>query len=464
MYNLLDEKWIPVLWTDGIYSRVGIKKALTEAHKIRQIAASNPMDRVAVLRFLLALLYWCQGNPPDSSGVPAGSFPPEWFSKLDENKDYFELFGEGKRFYQYRGKDNKKLTANYLIHEIPTGTNLWHFRHSQDGSDGLCRACCALGLLRLPLFTTQGGRGKSPGINAKPPVYIVLVGNTLFEALRLSWQPKEKNVDMSIPAWEEPEIKLPATGKVPLLTGLTWLPRRVWLDEPSHPEAPCISCGRSEMLIRCAIFHGLGSTKTDSGQTREWLDPHVAHVQIKKKQGAINIPLYAAEALSSPDAASGQWARLVEYNQQEKELAVGFATDQNKYFEAWGYEIPPSSKESNGMFEQWKKEGDGLANKVPKRQGRGGKHTEFKSALAAIRPHVESKVSNRLSQLLNGEDEAWQKAASEYKPMMEAMAGSLAPGYTTSALQKRQQISETLPDMKPTNTGKPQAKKKGDKK
>lgn len=46
-YNLLEEQWVPVLWTDGKAGRVGIVEALTQAGRIRQIAASNPMDRVA---------------------------------------------------------------------------------------------------------------------------------------------------------------------------------------------------------------------------------------------------------------------------------------------------------------------------------------------------------------------------------------------------------------------------------
>lgn len=64
-YNLLKESWIPVLRKDGNSNRVGIREAFEQAGRIRQIAASNPMDRLAILRFLLALLYWCRGNPPD---------------------------------------------------------------------------------------------------------------------------------------------------------------------------------------------------------------------------------------------------------------------------------------------------------------------------------------------------------------------------------------------------------------
>jgi hypothetical protein len=94
-YNLLEEKWIPVLYCDGNWDRIGIRKALEDACRIRQIAASNPMDRVAILRFLLALLYWCKGNPPDNLEATSGdSFPADCFSKLDDNKDCFNLLGK----------------------------------------------------------------------------------------------------------------------------------------------------------------------------------------------------------------------------------------------------------------------------------------------------------------------------------------------------------------------------------
>ncbi len=123
-FNLLDEAWIPCLGNDGKPRRVGVKEALTQAGRIRQIAASNPMDRVAIFRFLLALLYWCKGNPPSGTDFSSrDSFPADWFAKLEQHKECFNLLGEGKRFYQYRKNGDRTLTANYLIHEIPTGTN-----------------------------------------------------------------------------------------------------------------------------------------------------------------------------------------------------------------------------------------------------------------------------------------------------------------------------------------------------
>lgn len=457
-YNLLEEKWIPVLWTDGKTNHVGIIEALTQAGRIRQIAASNPMDRVAILRFLLALLYWCKGNPPDK--IPDESFPPDWFKKLDDNKDCFNLLGDGKRFYQYRkscsGNDTK-LSANYLIQEVPTGTNLWHFRHSTDETDGLCPACCAMGLLRLPLFATSGGRGKPPGINAKPPIYVIPLDSSLAKTMLLSWR---KVSDLGTPAWEKPDLQLPKKGEVPLLTGLTWLPRRVWLDNPEDSEANCISCGRKEPLIRQCVFAGIGSTKTDKdGQGRVWNDPHVI-------RGSKDV-LKPSNVLDSSDAAVGQWTKIMDAILRGQKAdgkgrlwVVGFATVQNdKYLEAMEYEIPRAlaDQKAQEYIEAWQKESSNLVTmKTSSRE-----HVEIRPMVDAIRPHVENKVSAKAGELIAGGDDAWEQAASEYSPMMAIVAKSLSPGFTTTAVQRRRLIAGIKPDMQNTKKA---AKKSGRKK
>ncbi|MEO0248509.1 MAG: type I-E CRISPR-associated protein Cse1/CasA [candidate division WOR-3 bacterium] len=444
-YNLLLEKWIPVMRRQGHVDRVGILEALTQACNIRQIAASNPMDRAAILRFLLAFLYWCH---PEGSPILPESFPKEWFIKLDENKDCFNLLGEGKRFYQYKSssRNDKKLSVNYLVHEIPTGTNVRHFRHSLDEVDGLCRACCAMGLLRLPVFTTQGGKGKSPGINARPPVYAIPLGASLAETLRLSWRPVS---NLGTPAWEEPDMPLPKAGDVPLLTGLTWLPRRVWLDDPEEPEANCISCGRKEPLIRRCIFAGIGSTKSTAGG-RVWRDPHVIR---ESKDKAIS----PSDALYAYDAAAGDWANVAigilkgePDTEKRKVWIVGFASKQNKYVEAKEYEIPlllatNHDKVQNVVagIQTWQREGSRLAAKIKKALPR----TEKIGQVIArdLRSHVESRASAKLGKLLAGGEDLWEQAGREYRPIMAALAQSLSPGYTTTALQKRRQIAVIKP-------------------
>lgn len=449
-YNLLSEPWIPVLYHTGEWKRLGIRKTLEDAVKIRQVAASNPMDRVAILRFLLALLYWCQGSPPkDRETSVKEPLPQNWFAKLEHHADCFNLLGVGKRFYQYRGDSTKKLTVNYLLQEVPTGTNHWHFRHASDEKDGLCLACCALGLVRLPAFATSGGAGKPPGVNAKPPIYFLPHVETLSELLRDSW--KRRQGDLGTPAWLQPNIRLPNSGEIPLLLGLTWLPRRVWLEEPTE-NGSCIACGTCQPLIRKMVFAPIGSQKTaDDDAPRNWDDPHVCYSITEKRK---KISLHAPDCLNSSDAGAGTWARVrgeITSNCPTggRVDAVGFATVKNdKYLETRGFDINiVGSKEE---FEGWYKAGRDLFNKLCKLLDPDKKrkdHYEIRSALVSIRPHVEHVVSAKIETLLTRDAEGWQVAADEYRQLMKAIGPSLAPGVTTAALRKRRRIAALKPDM-----------------
>jgi len=84
------------------------------------------------------------------------------------------------------------------------------------------------------------------------------------------------------------------------------------------------------------------------------------------------------------------------------------------------------------------------------------------SAVASIRPYVEDKVSARASELVAGGEDAWEQAASEYSPMMAAIAKSLSPGFTTAAVQRRKQIASVKPNMLPeSKTARKSGRKKG---
>ncbi|MBI3581746.1 MAG: type I-E CRISPR-associated protein Cse1/CasA, partial [Nitrospinae bacterium] len=253
LFNLLEERWIPVLLSNGTVCRVGIKEALTQAHKIRQIAASNPMDRVAITRFLLALLYWCKGNPQYKP--PDNLFPPDWFKKLDDNYDCFDLLGEGKRFYQDRTV-RRSQAITQLIQEVPSGNNFWHFRHSTDYKDGMCPACCTMGLLRLPLFSVSGLSGPGEpnlmaGINGVPPVYVVPWGNSLFSTLLVNWT---TCTNIGEPSWIQPSPIQSHNDVVPILNGLTLPSRRVLLHDPVNGSALCIRCGeKTATILNCGF-------------------------------------------------------------------------------------------------------------------------------------------------------------------------------------------------------------------
>jgi len=459
-YNLLEEKWIPVLMNDGKVSRVGIKEALTQAGRIRQIAASNPMDRVAILRFLLAILYWCKGNPPDNYETISGdSFPPDWFTKLDVNKDYFNLLGEGKRFYQDRAARRNRTTTE-LIQEIPTGNNFWHFRHSTDYTNGLCPACCAMGLLRLPLFSVSGLPDLKSGINGTPPVYVVPGCITLRDTLCTNWV---SHAQLGEPAWVHSANHPTAGAVVPLLMGLTLLSRRVWLHDPSAPQGSCIGCGtKEEGLIRTCEFQNSGEKKNE-----QWDDPHVIYFD-KVPRKAVKAPDLTATGRFKmdrpwPDLLVGivKGGKFGFANNPTSLLIVGFATDKAKNIDVWErtIHIPPTQSIQDttlSLIQLWQKEGLRLEKRLSRSKIEGS------AIIATIRPHVEGKVSAKATELISGNDKSWEQAAREYRPMMDVIAKSLSPGFTTAAVERRQSIKKIMPYMRPkTETVKKSGRKKG---
>lgn len=463
-YNLLVKPWIPVLYSNGDHKRVGIRTALLDAGRIRQIAASNPMDRLAILRFLLALLYWCKGNPPEDSSVGTGdSFPAEWFSKLDENQDCFNLLGNGKRFYQDRDAQRSRASTD-LIQEIPTGNNFWHFRHSTDKIEGLCPACCAMGLLRLPLFSVSGLPDLKSGINGTPPVYAIQYGPSLLETLCANWATP---LQLGDPAWVQPNIRATPGKEVPLLTGLTLPSRRVWLHESSGPPGACSGCGVKRLsLIRTCEFQTAGKQENDL-----WNDPHVVYLE-KTPRKTVKAPdLSAAGKFRMDRPWPNLLASIVETCKSEPRnrpislYVIGFATDQAKNIDVWERTLCVPSAESIqtsaiSLLQQWHSEGGRLEKQIGKISRSA---TEGAATVAAIRPHIEHSVSAKAIELLGGGQDAWEQVAHDYRPMMAVLARSLSPGFTAEAVQRRKQIASMAPDMRPrAERTKKTRRKKGD--
>ncbi len=443
-FNLLDEPWIPVLREDGTFGRVGIREALLQAGRIRTIAAANPMDRFAVLRFLLALLYWCRGNP-DGSFTPVGDgFPPAWFAKLDDHRDCFNLLGDGRRFYQTKAANRLRPTTD-LLQEIPTGHNFWHFRHATDGQDGLCPACCAQGLLRLPLYSVSGRPDMKAGINGAPPIYAIAFGTTLLDTLLRNWRPTG---ELGEPSWI---ASCNTDRSVSLLAGFTLVSRLVWLHDAETTGA-CINCGDTSVIRTCE-FQSAGSQENE-----RWVDPHVLY-----REGS------PRKSLKAPDlTAAGKfrmdrpWPELLallaksEWLRGNTVLVVGFATDQAKNIDVWERtlnlpaEITPAAIE---QLDQWQRNGNLLSRALLPTAERTikRKHVEIAPHLSALRPHIEHQVSADASALLSGEAAAWERAADTYAPLLDALAKSLAPGATVAARQRQAEIREQRPILRQPN-------------
>jgi CRISPR type I-E-associated protein CasA/Cse1 len=233
-YNLLEEKWIPVHYGNGKTDRVGICQALTDARKIRQIAASNPMDRVSLLRFLLAVLMWCKEDAKSSLAAleeKGADIPENWLDKLkeNENKAKFNLLGDGGRFYQDESlKCKKSRPIGDLLVEFPTETKIAHFRHVRDKEYGLCPACCAMGIVRFCAFANYAGKGYTSGVNGPAPAYAVMHGSTLLQTLCFNC-PLDAKLHRQPPWLCDMQ---PKAAELDAVTVFAWRSRRLWLNDP----------------------------------------------------------------------------------------------------------------------------------------------------------------------------------------------------------------------------------------
>ena len=302
--------------------------------------------------------------------------------------------------------------------------------------------------------------GKSPGINAKPPIYKIAFGISLLESLKLN-RLMTNTQKIGTPEWEKHGQSLPNNGEVPLLLGLTWLPRRAWLGQPDKNKSNCINCGKNDFLIKKCVWDGKGSTKNIGF---EWQDPHAMY-QIKKEK--IN-PLYMSNIISFPDTTAGQWVSVFTEILKQKNLrmvsTIGFSTDQDQYLEATEYSLSVESTPTDEnilRIEEWQKTAPTIIKKIrPKDSLKKKKHTEIKSTISSIRPHLENIVSSRICELLSGGEEEWQNAAEEYRPLMKSIAQSLAPGFTVAAEARRRQIANSIPNMKLEDKEEKQSDKK----
>ncbi|HEV2246966.1 MAG TPA: type I-E CRISPR-associated protein Cse1/CasA [Terriglobia bacterium] len=260
-YNLLEEKWIPILRIDGSPDRVGIIEALTKANQIREIVLASPLDSFAVHRFMLTLLYWKAAlaggvHRVRESLLSDGKIPAAVLDGVIKEEPCFDLFDEHSPFLQdptvRNEKKSEKKSAGSFFAELATGTNVAHFHHGDDDGLRLCLPCTVLGMLRVVPWSQAGGAGITPSVHNAPPIMAVAAGDSLAMTLGLNFVPLEgKPGD---PVWSGHFKPTSPAAPIPFLEALTWNPRRMLLPAPS--SGLCWYCGqRGEPTVGPGIVY-----------------------------------------------------------------------------------------------------------------------------------------------------------------------------------------------------------------
>lgn len=273
-FNLLENDWIPVLYCNGRPARVGILKAFADAGVIRQVAASNPMDNIAVLRFLIAVLLWCRPEASEAGTRllhKTDGIPVTWLDKLELHKASFNLLGEGERFYQdpsLRG-GNARPIADLLV-EFPGADSVNHLRHViHDGSYGFCPACCALGLLRLSVWA-PANRFYPASVNPASAAYLFISHPTLALTILANLPQPESGSGAA------PWLSAAPSTSPPPMEFLAWRPRKLWLNT-SAEGGQCANCGVVGSIVDSLCNEAGWATPVAEGRTKKYWehDPHL---------------------------------------------------------------------------------------------------------------------------------------------------------------------------------------------
>ncbi|GAA3463385.1 type I-E CRISPR-associated protein Cse1/CasA [Saccharothrix longispora] len=258
-FDLLTERWIPVIDRNGTPDKVGLRRLLLDSHMLRRISGSTSPMTAALYRLVLALFHRAYAVTTEvewKDRWEAESLPAEPLEQyLAEFGDRFDLFDTRRPFLQCPALARiAPQTPAKLIPHRAVGNNVTLFDHTTASDITLLdpdEAACWL--VTTQAFDPGGTKTPYEGVRSSKlapcnRLGVVLVeGDTLLQTLlfnALFYDPElhkpRKTTPDDAPVWEAtvppPGIpdKRPARGWTDLLT---WPSRRILLTHRRDGDA-----------------------------------------------------------------------------------------------------------------------------------------------------------------------------------------------------------------------------------
>lgn len=255
-YNLLDEQWIPVVWRDDASAadpqppKIGIRDALQRAREIRCVSHTSPFVEFGLYRLLITIVldaYIVAERRPTigrmKQMLEAGQFDNVVLEYLETYKKHFNLWDSEQPFLQPKAPNKiKAVSVANLVPALPSGANIVHWHHftqerrnSDDPLECLVtEAEAAQWLTAVSPFTFKGKVGAARTLAGDPPMYALVLAESLFETIVLNLPRPSGRVTLKQerevgPTWRtNPDI---ATIRVPSLAqGFTFPVRHIRLE------------------------------------------------------------------------------------------------------------------------------------------------------------------------------------------------------------------------------------------
>lgn len=217
-FNLIDEEWIPVRFSDGKRGRLGIRETLLNASEIAEIEDTSPLVVVGLHRFLLAVLYRALNTPcdiVDSKTILINGISREkLMGYLEKWRSRFWLFDEKHPFFQIPEydpilKNGKKQWRTWPAiaaeHNADNAKILFdHVDITRPEPIDFGRAACWL--IACQVFALGGGNSDFKYTKSAPSATAVMalpIGNNLHDTLIFSLIPENRDIaEFDLPIWE----------------------------------------------------------------------------------------------------------------------------------------------------------------------------------------------------------------------------------------------------------------------
>lgn len=288
-FNLMDRPWIPCTMQDGGERReLSIREVLAQADAIRSIDGDIPLQRFALSRLLIAVMYGAFGHSFTAEQwrymLQAGASDAEIQQQLqaycEQYRDRFDLFDAARPFYQVAGLHTAKNDVSgleRLILDVPSGEPFFTTRIGE-GLSSVDAAEAARWLVTVQAYDSSGiksGAVGDPRVKGGKgyPIGTAWVGNigghlvegdSLWRTLMLNFvsdhvltaAESAVNWDGDAPIWERepvdaapcPGLDQPAdrTGDTSFFHGpatlMTWQSRRMLLAHQGETVTGVLVC------------------------------------------------------------------------------------------------------------------------------------------------------------------------------------------------------------------------------
>lgn len=284
VYNLINEKWIPVRRADG-------KKEIIAPWQVTDDIVSNPIVSLdanrpdfngALIQFLIGLVQTTMAPKRDKNwenglNTPLGADVLK--NAFEKVSPAFNIDGDIPRFMQDFEPDKwKSNKIDKLLVEIPGDNtikdNTDHFV-KRNSIKRMCLACSALALFTLQSNAPKGGSGYRVSLRGGGPLTTIILGDNLWQSIWLNvlnesdFLDKYGNSSLTDDASIFPWMGPTRTSENDQLTTpehvhpahMFWgMPRRIFLDLKSGEAGNCDLCNQnSSNLITSYFTKNLGT-------------------------------------------------------------------------------------------------------------------------------------------------------------------------------------------------------------